>query len=133
MGMKASPMSNPVSDYLYADEAEVVQALERSLPWDEERRQRVRNRAVAIVHAIRKGDRKPGEMESFLRHYSLDTEEGLALMALAEALLRIPDPKTANALIHDKVAAANWLDAVGGSGDWMVKAAGLGLMVSRKT
>lgn len=68
-----------------------------------------------------------------MQQYSLSTREGLALMCLAEALLRIPDHKTANDLIKDKVAAQNWLSNIGGTKDWMVKAAGYGLMISDKT
>ena len=63
--------------------------------------------AARLVRAVRGGS-KPGMMESFLAEYGLSTKEGVALMCLAEALLRIPDDDTAEALIRDKIAAADW-------------------------
>src|SRR5208283_284331 len=52
-----------------------------------------------------------GGVEDFLHAYSLSTKEGLALMVLAEALLRVPDAITADRLIEDKLAAGRWLDS----------------------
>lgn len=125
-------MSTILSDYLYADEAAQVESLLAALPWDTVRAQRVTNTAVELVNAARATRRKAGELESFLQHYSLTTDEGLALMSMAEALLRIPDSHTAAALIRDKIGAADWaLDSK--PEDWMVRAAGLGMAISRKT
>lgn len=120
-----------LSSYLYADEAEVVEELLGILPWNEARAQEVQKSAIELVEQIRARKRSPGQLESFLQQYSLNTDEGLALMCLAEALLRVPDRATADALIKDKVAAANWLDAAGDTKDWIVKAAGVGLLMSR--
>src|SRR5207253_9985471 len=50
----------------------------------------------------------PLSAESFLRRYGLSTREGVALMCVAEALLRIPDPQTADALLRDKLSSGNW-------------------------
>lgn len=124
---------SPLSPYLYKDEPACVEDLLTALPWDKARAARVEDSAVAMVEAVRKQKLPAGQLESFLQHYSLNTEEGLFLMCLAEALLRIPDKDTANALIADKIAAVNWLGAAGESKDWMVKAAGLGLSVTSKT
>jgi RHH-type transcriptional regulator, proline utilization regulon repressor / proline dehydrogenase / delta 1-pyrroline-5-carboxylate dehydrogenase len=126
-------MNPPLSAYLYADENEVVEELIKSLPWDKERARAVQNKAEGLVTKIRSRKGKGGQLEAFLQQYSLDTEEGLALMTLAEALLRIPDKDTANALIRDKIEAANWFADGGGSSDWKVKAAGIGLSLTRKT
>ena len=60
-----------------------------------------------LVYRIRKGD-KPGLMEVFLAEYGLSTDEGIALMCLAEALLRVPDAETMDALIEDKIAPSDW-------------------------
>jgi RHH-type proline utilization regulon transcriptional repressor/proline dehydrogenase/delta 1-pyrroline-5-carboxylate dehydrogenase len=129
------PASAPrsLSSSLYADEAQCVDRLLDALPWDRQRQARVREQAAKLVTRVRETKRKTGELESFLQQYGLNTEEGLALMTLAEALLRIPDPHTANLLIRDKMIAADWLASQGESKDWLVKAAGFGLSLTRKT
>ncbi|MCC7304682.1 MAG: bifunctional proline dehydrogenase/L-glutamate gamma-semialdehyde dehydrogenase PutA [Alphaproteobacteria bacterium] len=121
-------MPRPFSPYIYADEAACVEGLLRALPWQGAE---IEVRAKDIVGRIRSRKTPPGQMEAFLRQYSLTTEEGLALMGLAEALLRIPDKKTAGALINDKIRAANWTGK--GGADWVVKAAGMGLLMTRRT
>ena len=65
---------------------------------------------AALVEAIRAKAGGLGGIEDFLHAYSLSTKEGLALMVLAEALLRVPDAATADRLIEDKLAAGRWLD-----------------------
>lgn len=126
-------MPQSLSALLYADEKQCVESLLKDLPWDAGRSQRVHDSAKNIVERVRGTKRKMGELESFLREYGLDTEEGLALMTLAEALLRIPDAPTAHALIRDKMKAADWLAAQGDTKDLMMKAAGFGLSLTRKT
>ena len=71
---------------------------------------RVDARARSLVEAIRAKAGGLGGIEDFLHAYSLSTKEGLALMVLAEALLRVPDAATADRLIEDKLAAGRWLD-----------------------
>lgn len=122
-----------IAEYHHGDEDKAVKNCLKVLPWDEARSKIVGGHAQAMVMELRKKGAPIGQLESFLKDYSLDTEEGLALMCLAEALLRVPDKQTANALIRDKVAAANWLDAAGDSKDWVVKAAGVGLFMTSKT
>ncbi|MGQ0526813.1 MAG: bifunctional proline dehydrogenase/L-glutamate gamma-semialdehyde dehydrogenase PutA [Alphaproteobacteria bacterium] len=130
-------MARPMSDYLYADEAECVEALLAALPWGERRANAVHKRAVNLVNRIRAGKGAGGRVENFLRQYPLSSEEGLSLMTLAEALLRIPDKATADALIRDKVAATNWLKSVGsedtssGKG-FLNKVAGFGMKMTQK-
>ena len=63
--------------------------------------------AARLVTAIRT-QAAPGLMEVFLAEYGLSTDEGIALMCLAEALLRVPDADTIDALIEDKIAPSNW-------------------------
>jgi RHH-type proline utilization regulon transcriptional repressor/proline dehydrogenase/delta 1-pyrroline-5-carboxylate dehydrogenase len=72
---------------------------------------RVDARAKRLVEAIRAKAHGLGGVEDFLHAYSLSTKEGLALMVLAEALLRVPDAATADRLIEDKLAAGRWLDS----------------------
>src|SRR4029079_7427700 len=82
---------------------------------------RIDARARRLVEAIRARSGGLGGIEDFLHAYSLSTKEGLALMVLAEALLRVPDAATADALIEDKLAAGDWSRAEG-SGALLVSA-----------
>src|SRR6202451_503991 len=72
---------------------------------------RIDVRARKLVEAIRAKAAGLGGVEEFLHAYSLSTKEGLALMVLAEALLRVPDVATADRLVEDKLAAGRWLDS----------------------
>lgn len=121
-----------LAQYLYADEASMVNHLLDNIDWSPQRGAAVSAQAVILVEELRGQKRKMGELEVFMQQYSLSTREGLALMSLAEALLRIPDKQKANDLIKDKVAANDWLGNIGNTNDWMVKAAGVGLMLSDK-
>ena len=69
---------------------------------------RIDARATKLIEAIRAGTGRLGGVEDFLHAYALSTKEGLALMVLAEALLRVPDAATADALIEDKLRAGDW-------------------------
>ncbi len=71
---------------------------------------RIDARARRLIEAIRGRASALGGIDEFLHAYSLSTKEGLALMVLAEALLRVPDAATADRLIEDKLAAGRWLD-----------------------
>jgi len=99
---------------LHADEGELVRGLIAQTGLDAPARRAISASAARLVEAVRQGTR-PGLMESFLAEYGLDSEEGLALMSLAEALLRVPDSETVDALIHDKVGSADWAGHFGGS------------------
>ena len=70
------------------------------------------DQATQLIDAIRKQS-KPGLMEVFLAEYGLSTDEGVALMCLAEALLRVPDKITVDALIDDKITPAEWAETFG--------------------
>ncbi|WP_297107102.1 bifunctional proline dehydrogenase/L-glutamate gamma-semialdehyde dehydrogenase PutA [uncultured Devosia sp.] len=99
---------------LYADETKLVQELIAETGLEPADRKAVSLKAVELVQAVRQSTR-PGLMESFLAEYGLDSDEGLALMALAEALLRVPDSETIDALIHDKIGGGDWARHFGGS------------------
>src|SRR5215469_7874879 len=73
-------------------------------------KQRIDARSRLLIGAIRAKIGGLGGVEDFLHAFSLSTKEGLALMVLAEALLRVPDAATADRLIEDKLAAGRWLD-----------------------
>ena len=124
-------MNRGISTFKYEKEADSLERCLNVLSWDDERAARVQSNAHDLVDCIR-AKKKTGLLEAFLQDFTLDTEEGLAVLTLAEALLRIPDAYTANALIRDKVAAAEWLGKQGSSRDWMTKAASLGMKVSKR-
>ncbi|MFP4238333.1 MAG: hypothetical protein ACLFRZ_03450, partial [Rhodosalinus sp.] len=84
----------------YADEDEVLARLSREAAFTPEDRRRISQAAAGLVRDIR-GTTRPGLMEVFLAEYGLSTDEGIALMCLAEALLRVPDAETIDALIED--------------------------------
>lgn len=91
-----------------------------------------RTQALArqLVSHIRAHRRPAGGIDAFLHEYDLSSEEGLVLMCLAEALLRIPDHDTADRLIRDKIAPADWARHLGHSDSWFVNASTLGLMLT---
>ncbi|HBA44377.1 MAG TPA: bifunctional proline dehydrogenase/L-glutamate gamma-semialdehyde dehydrogenase, partial [Alphaproteobacteria bacterium] len=91
---------------------------------------RVQAIARQLVGHIRAHRRPAGGIDAFLREYDLSSEEGLVLMCLAEALLRIPDHDTADRLIRDKIAPADWARHLGHSDSWFVNASTLGLMLT---
>ena len=76
---------------------------------------RIHEQAVRLAERVRATPPGPLSAESFLRHYGLSTREGVALMCVAEALLRIPDPDTADALLREKFSEGNWGSAEDGS------------------
>jgi len=87
--------------------------------------------AAALVKDIR-GHSSPGLMEVFLAEYGLSTDEGIALMCLAEALLRVPDADTIDALIEDKIAPSDWGKHLGHSSSSLVNASTWALMLTGK-
>ncbi|TNC51936.1 bifunctional proline dehydrogenase/L-glutamate gamma-semialdehyde dehydrogenase PutA [Rubellimicrobium rubrum] len=87
--------------------------------------------ATDLVRRIRAASR-PGLMEVFLAEYGLSTDEGVALMCLAEALLRVPDAETIDALIEDKIAPAEWGKHLGQSASSLVNASTWALMLTGK-
>ncbi|MGK0397876.1 MAG: RHH-type proline utilization regulon transcriptional repressor/proline dehydrogenase [Gammaproteobacteria bacterium] len=94
-------------------------------------RNRICTRAARLVEAIRSGD-KPALMEVFLAEYGLSTDEGVALMCLAEALLRVPDSHTIDALIEDKIVPSSWGEHLGRSSSSLVNASTWALMLTGK-
>ena len=84
--------------------------------------------AVRLVEGARK--RKASGIDAFLQQFGLATEEGIALMCLAEALLRVPDAQTADALIRDKIGDIDWREHLGESSSTFVNAATFSLMLT---
>jgi RHH-type proline utilization regulon transcriptional repressor/proline dehydrogenase/delta 1-pyrroline-5-carboxylate dehydrogenase len=93
----------------------------------------VQERAAALVRAVRARDDAQGtrgSLDHFLQEFSLDSQEGVLLMCLAEALLRIPDADTADALIADKLGSGRWQDHLGDSESLLVNASTWGLLLT---
>jgi len=114
----------------YRDEREAVAALLAAQPLPPQMRATVKNTAIALVRQAREMTRRQGLVESFLAEFSLNTQEGLALMGLAEALLRTPDTATRDRLIAEKIAAADWAAHLGQSDNLFVNASTWGLMLT---
>lgn len=121
-----------LDDGKYRDEAAVIADLLASAPLSSEDRAAVRAEAEALVRGARRSVRKQGVVESFLQEFSLGTREGLALMCLAEALLRTPDDDTRDKLIAEKIGSADWASHLGGSDSLFVNASTWGLMLTGK-
>ncbi|WP_372782150.1 bifunctional proline dehydrogenase/L-glutamate gamma-semialdehyde dehydrogenase PutA [Phenylobacterium sp.] len=116
----------------FADERQAVAAALASRPLSAEDRKAVLDEATALVRAARRGARRQGVVESFLQEFSLSTREGLALMCLAEALLRTPDEETRDKLIAEKIASADWASHAGNSDSILVNASTWSLMLTGK-
>src|SRR5690554_6990144 len=99
------------SNYL-TDEYQVIHRLIAEAQLSDDTRKAISARAADLVRSVRNGAR-PTIMEKFLAEYGITTKEGVALMCLAEALLRVPDNTTVNALIADKITSGNWGAHVG--------------------
>ena len=116
----------------FADEGAAVAALLAAVPLDARARKQVVATAAGLVESARVSARKQGVVESFLKEFSLGTREGLALMCLAEALLRTPDAETRDRLIAEKIAMADWASHLGRSDSLFVNASTWGLMLTGK-
>ena len=112
-------------------EAPLLRQLIAQTGLDAEGRARVAAEGADLVRKIR-ADVRPGLMEVFLAEYGLSTEEGIALMCLAEALLRVPDAETMDALIEDKIAASDWGKHLGQSASPLVNASTWALLLTGK-
>ena len=114
-----------------ADEALLVAQNLAKAALDPAARAAISAHGADLVTQIR-GSAKPGLMEVFLAEYGLSTDEGIALMCLAEALLRVPDAPTMDALIEDKIAPADWGRHLGRSASSLVNASTWALMLTGK-
>ncbi|MCD6619296.1 bifunctional proline dehydrogenase/L-glutamate gamma-semialdehyde dehydrogenase PutA [Aeromonas veronii] len=114
------------------DENAYLAELSAMLPGDGASLEQVTQRARTLVTKVRKESGSGDGIDAFLQEYSLDTQEGIILMCLAEALLRIPDAETADALIKDKLSGANWSSHFRKSDSTLVNASTWGLMLTGK-
>ncbi|MBA2654908.1 MAG: bifunctional proline dehydrogenase/L-glutamate gamma-semialdehyde dehydrogenase PutA [Gammaproteobacteria bacterium] len=125
-----SPLRKELDAIYRADETACVNKLLDSLDLTEGQLNHIQQTARELVIEVRKERVGKGGLDSFLYRYDLSSEEGIALMCLAEALLRIPDNKTIGLLIKDKITSADWQSNVGKSDSLFVNAATWGLMLT---
>ena len=114
------------------DEAAYLQTLMPVAKGSESWQTQVRQTATELIRKVREQDDAVHMIDALLQEYSLDTQEGIQLMCLAEALMRIPDKRTADALIEDKLSVADWQKHVGRSESTLVNASTWGLMLTGK-
>ncbi|MDY4295491.1 MULTISPECIES: bifunctional proline dehydrogenase/L-glutamate gamma-semialdehyde dehydrogenase PutA [unclassified Xanthomonas] len=114
------------------DEAEHVRELLEQARLPAADQARVQALAADLVTRVRARAQDQGAIEAFMRQYDLGSEEGVLLMCVAEALLRIPDQDTADKLIRDKLGDADWKKHMGESDSILVNASTWGLMLTGK-
>jgi RHH-type proline utilization regulon transcriptional repressor/proline dehydrogenase/delta 1-pyrroline-5-carboxylate dehydrogenase len=117
--------------YNLADESKVVRELIADAAITEQQRDAISSMAAGLVSKVRASS-SPSMMENFLAEYGLTTKEGVALMCLAEALLRVPDAQTIDELIEDKISPGNWGEHLGHSGSPLVNASTWALLLTGK-
>src|SRR5512135_3789700 len=119
-----------VRNAFLADERTTLVALAAQIAQDDGQTRAVSEQARQWVEALRAERQAGAGIESFLKEYDLSTQEGVLLMCVAEALLRIPDAATADALIRDKLGRGDWDRHLGESGSLLVNASTWGLMLT---
>ena len=126
---RPSPLGQINERYL-ADEETLVRELTEAADPGPAAREKIQGIAAGLVRSVRGHREQEGGMDAFLQQYDLSSEEGVLLMCIAEALLRIPDADTADKLIADKVTSARWQDHLGASDSLFVNASTWGLMLT---
>ena len=126
------PSFAPMRAAFLADESSALDALLSAATLPPSINQNVDNIARELVSAVRGRQRDHAGMQSFLTQYDLSTQEGVLLMCVAEALLRIPDAATADKLIKDKFAQGDWKKHLGASDSLLVNAGTWGMMLTGK-
>ena len=114
----------------FTPEQAAVEALLDAWPHGDEHARTVGKAAAAIVVAVREDRANRTVLDRFLAEYGLSNREGIALMCLAEALLRIPDSETADRLIADKIGLGEWSAHLGHSDDMLVNASTWALILT---
>jgi RHH-type proline utilization regulon transcriptional repressor/proline dehydrogenase/delta 1-pyrroline-5-carboxylate dehydrogenase len=126
-----SPLRRAIAEARRRDEAECLAPLLDAATLPRAMRDAVRVTATALVTTLRANHKGTG-VEGLVQEYALSSQEGVALMCLAEALLRIPDNATRDALIRDKISEGDWSGHLGGGKSLFVNAATWGLVVTGK-
>lgn len=128
---KLAAIRQSMRDNVLPNEADALRRLIDTAALSQKVRLDATTTATKLVHEVR-GAKNPGLMEVFLAEYGLSTKEGVALMCLAEALLRVPDSQTIDALIEDKISPSDWGAHLGHSNSSLVNASTWALMLTGK-
>ena len=129
--LQQTPLRDAITRHYRAPEPGCVAALLVAATMEGDIGRQARQTAAVLVETLRaKGTR--GAVEGLVREYDLSSQEGVALMCLAEALLRIPDHATRDRLIRDKIGTGDWRSHIGQSPSMFVNAATWGLVVTGK-
>ena len=124
------PDRDEIASYLLFDERRLVGGLIERAVYTEDERRRIADLAKGFVLKARASQGQHGGIDAFMHEYGLTSEEGVILMCLAEALLRIPDKETADALIAEKIGEGHWNKHFGSSDSMFVNASTFGLMLT---
>ncbi|OOR90102.1 bifunctional proline dehydrogenase/L-glutamate gamma-semialdehyde dehydrogenase [Moraxella caviae] len=127
-----SPLRDAITAAYRLDETLAVKNLAATLDFSQESKNRIDDLARKLIGAVRADRSKSSGVDALMHEFSLSSEEGIALMCLAEALLRIPDNATRDKLIKDKMAGGDWKSHVGNSPSMFVNAAAWGLVLTGK-
>ena len=126
----ACPLRQKIREFYRIDENIAVEHILPVAEVNVSARSRAWERARKMVLQIRQDQSGKGAIDSLLKEYSLSSEEGVVLMCLAEALLRVPDKHTQDALIRDKISQGKWSSHLGSSDSLFVNASSWGLLVT---
>ncbi len=127
---ETTPLRKAIRDNIRRDETQVVRWLADQAHLPSETLDRIAARARELVLQVRKARLGTGGIDAFLNEFGLSTKEGVVLMCLAEALLRVPDADTVDKLIKDKIATADWQAHLGHSESLFVNASTWALMLT---
>ena len=126
------PLRAEIRAQYHMDEIDLVESMLQAQPPSSERDAQIQQTARALVESLRKKNESASLIDSFLQEFTLSSEEGIVLMCLAEALLRIPDAVTADALIKDKLLSGDWGAHLGHSESLLVNASTWGMLLTGK-
>ena len=129
---KRDPLKQAMTAHYRKDETACVEKLVTDAKFASDALERIKLTATQLVTGTRLYRQKQKGLDAFLHEYDLSSEEGIALMCLAEALLRIPDKTTMDRLINDKISTANWSKHSGQSSSLFVNAATWSLLLTGK-
>ena len=130
LGQSSNELFSRISPLYSVDEERwLTDLLPLAKPTDAER-EGAATQTRQLVEHVRNDGKAVKMVDSLLLEYSLDTQEGILLMSLAEALIRVPDNYTADALIHDKMSVADWKKHIKNDNGFMVNASTWGMMMT---
>jgi len=127
-----SQLTEQITQHSLANENSFMDELVKIVNHSPQAIEKLKQQTVELVKAVRQQDDAVDSIDLLLQQYSLDTHEGVLLMCLAEALLRVPDSATADALIRDKLSVADWKQHLGKSDSLLVNASTWGLLMTGK-